>query len=116
MPFIVGNWYGEQQPNNPNVLWLARFWPDGRFAARFRTCRGKTAEDEDDKGNWLLRSGVIEVTSKLVNGHAILQVERYRTLSYDGRKHVYRHERTGFVFTAVRVSADYELPSCNISS
>jgi hypothetical protein len=115
-PFIVGNWYGEEQPHDPNVFWLAHFWPDGRFKALFRTCHGKTTEDEDDSGSWTLRDGVLEVTSVLVNGHAIHQPERYRTISFDGRKHVYRHERTGFVFSAVRVDSDFQLASCNLSS
>jgi hypothetical protein len=114
--FIIGNWYGEEQPHDPNVFWVARFWPDGRFTALFRTCHGRTAEDEDDRGTWAMAAGALEVTSTVVNGRAIYQAERYRTLSYDGKKHVYRHERTGFVFTAVRVRDDFELPSCNLSS
>jgi hypothetical protein len=115
-PFIVGNWYGEAQPHDPNVYWLAHFWPGGRFAAKFRTCHGKTGEDEDDTGTWSYRADTLEVTSTRVDGQATFQVERYHTLSYDGRKHVYRHEASGFVFTAVRVRADFELPSCNLSS
>ena len=114
--FLVGVWYGEEQPKDPNVFWLARFFPDGRFHALFRTCHGKQAFDEDDTGTWSLRNGALEVTSTLVNGHAILQVERYHTLSYDGHKHVYRHERSGFVFSAVKVRDDYELPACGLSS
>lgn len=114
--FVIGTWYGEEQPKDPNVFWLARFFSDGRFRALFRTCHGKETLDEDDSGTWTFRDNVLEVTSKLVNGHAILQAERYHTLSYDGRKHVYRHERTGFVFTAIRVRDDYELPACGLSS
>ena len=114
--FVVGTWYGEEQPKDPNVFWLARFFSDGRFHALFRTCHGKETFDEDDSGTWTFRDNVLEVTSKLVNGHTILQTERYHTLSYDGRKHVYRHERTGFVFTAIRVHDDYELPACGLSS
>ena len=113
--FLVGNWYGEEQPNDPNVLWLARFWPDGRFEAEFRTCRKTQSIDEIDKGSWTYRDGAAEVTSTLVNGRPIHVVDRYKTLSYSGNKHVYRHERTGYVFTAVRVDADFELPSCSLS-
>lgn len=114
--FLTGNWYGEEQPKDPNVFWTARFWSDGRFEAKFRTCHRKETEDETDDGIWSYKNGVVEVTSTSVDGHPILAVEHYHTLSYDGRKHVYRHERTGFVFTAVRVSADFELPSCSLSS
>ena len=115
-PFLVGNWYGEEQPKDPNVFWLAHFFPDGRFEAKFRTCHRKQIYDEIDEGRWTYRNAVAEVTSILVNGQRIDDVQRYHTLSYDGRKHVYRHEATGFVFTAVRVGADFELPSCNLSS
>ena len=114
--FLIGNWYGEEQPKDPNVFWLARFWPGGRFEAKFRTCHGKQTLDELDQGYWTYKDGVAEVTSTLVDGHPIHAVERYHTLSYDGRKHIYRHERSGFVFTAIRVGPDYELPSCSLSS
>lgn len=114
--FLVGNWYGEQQPHDPNVLWLARFWPDGRFQAKFRTCRPKDFVDEVDEGTWTYNGRITEVTSTFVNGSPMHVVDRYDTISYDGRKHVYRHERTGFVFTAVRVDDKFELPSCNMSS
>jgi len=114
--FLIGNWYGEEQPKDPNVFWLAHFFPDGRFEAKFRTCHQKQTLDELDTGTWTYKANVAEVTSTLVNGRMINQVERYHTLSYDGRKHVYRHEATGFVFTAIRVGPDYELPSCNLSS
>lgn len=115
-PFLVGNWYGEEQPSDPNVFWLAHFFSDGRFEAKFRTCHQRQALDEIDEGRWTYKNAVAEVTSRFVNGRAIDDVQRYHTLSYDGRKHVYRHEATGFVFTAVRVNADFELPSCNLSS
>ncbi len=114
--FLVGNWYGEEQPHDPNVFWLARFWPNGRFQAEFRTCHPGQTLDETDEGRWTYKNGVAEVTSTRVNGQPIDIVDRYRTLSYDGNRHTYRHERTGFVFTAVRVSADFELPACNLSS
>jgi|SRR5579871_1001716 len=114
--FLVGHWYGEEQPEDPNVFWLASFWPDGRFEAMFRTCHKDKAVDERDDGTWTYRNGVARVTSTRVDGHPILAIEDYRTLSYDGRKHVYRHLRTNFVFTAVRVAADFTLPSCALSS
>jgi hypothetical protein len=114
--FLVGNWYGEEQPEDPNVFWLAHFFPDGKFEAKFRTCHQKQIIDEVDEGRWTYKNAVAEVTSTLVNGRTIDDVQRYHTLSYDGRKHIYRHEATGFIFTAVRVGADFELPSCNLSS
>jgi hypothetical protein len=82
----------------------------------FRTCHGRQTFDEDDSGTWVFRDAVLEVTSRSVNGQPILQTERYHTLSYDGRKHVYRHERSGFVFSAVRVGDDFQLPACGLSS
>jgi hypothetical protein len=115
-PFLVGNWYGEEQPDDPNVMWMAHFWPDGRFQAQFRVCKGKQQFDETDEGSWTYTNKIAEVTSNFVNGVHTHQVERYDTLSYDGHKHVYRHERTKFVFHAVRVDADFELPGCNLSS
>lgn len=114
--FLVGNWYGEEQPEDPNVFWLAHFHADGRFDAMFRTCHANQATDETDIGTWTYTSGGFDVDSTAVNGHATRQVEHYTTVSYDGRKHTYRHQRTGFVFSAVRVGETFELPACGLSS
>jgi hypothetical protein len=115
-PFLVGDWYGEGQPDNPNVYWVAHIQEDGFYSAHFRFCRGHVASDVEDLGNWTYSAKVAVLVTLRVNGQAVHDTDRYDTISYDGRKHVYRHERTGYVFTAVRVAKDFELPTCSLSS
>jgi hypothetical protein len=117
LPVMVGNWYGEGQPNDPNTMWLAHIAPDGKFSAQFRSCvRGKPVDEQTIAGSWTYHDGQWELVTTLVNGITINSINIYKTLSYDGRKHVYRHLQTNYVFTAVRVKQDYKLPSCNLSS
>jgi hypothetical protein len=114
--FLIGDWYGEGQPDDPNVYWLAHIGSDGRYSALFRFCRGHVASDLEDTGTWTYGGKIVEIVTLTVNGHPVRDTDRYDTLSYDGHKHVYRHERSGYVFTAVRVKHDFELPPCSLSS
>lgn len=111
VPFI-GTWYGEGQPDDPNVYWLARYDASGRFEADFRVCHGKQAEDQHDTGVWTYANNIDDVVTLSVNGVSSYYDDRYDTLSIDAHKFVYRHERTGFVFTAVKVEPNSALPSC----
>ena len=115
-PSLVGFWYGEGQPEDPSVYWLAHLDSDGQFSAVFRFCARRPGFDLKESGIWSYSGRVATLVTRDLNGHVVRQTERYDTLTYDGRKHVYRHERTGFVFTAIRVGADFEVPPCTAVS
>ena len=113
----VGNWYGEGQPDSRNVMWLSHEWPDGRYEIRFRRCeRGKTVWEQTETGRWHYTKGVEEIQTTFVNGRRAYLKDSYRTVSYDGRKHVYRHVADGFVYSTVRVDDNFRLPSCAMVS
>lgn len=109
---IVGNWYGEGQPNDPNYVWIAHFYPGGNYVAQFRVCHGNAGADDIDKGVWTYAGGINDVVTLEANGHPMYSDDRYDTVSLDAKKFVYKHEATGFVFTARRVDDKFELPSC----
>jgi hypothetical protein len=116
-PLPVGNWYGEGQPWSGRIIWLAHIWPGGRFELEARAClKGKTLADDQEWGHWSYSKGIMDIVTATVNGRPAPREDTYKTQSYDGRKHVYKHDRTGFVFTGVRVAESFELPSCNLSS
>jgi len=109
----VGNWYGEGQPGEGNVIWLSHHWPDGRWDIRGRWCKGgKVLREEFDSGHWQYTKGAELIVTTKVDGQPAHDENHYRTVSYDGRKHVYRHLESGFVFSSVRVDEKFELPSC----
>ena len=113
-PFLVGNWYGEGQPTSPNVFWLAHIAPNGSFEAQFRRCEKKARRDIVIAGTWSAKNGLWELVTTVSNGQNVYGVNHYKTESYDGRKHIYKHLETGFVFSAVRVAANFQLPGCDI--
>ena len=109
---IVGTWYGEGQPGDPDYFWVAHFSAGGNYEAHFRVCHGTVPQEDVNKGVWTYAKGVNDVLTLEADGHAMYRDDRYDTLSIDAAKFVYRHEATGFVFTARRVDDNFKLPSC----
>ncbi len=109
---IVGTWYGEGQPDDPNYMWMAHYDAGGKYEAHFRICRGTATEEIVNKGVWTYSGAIDDVVTLEADGHAMYHDDRYDTLSLDKNKYVYRHEATGFVFTARRVADDFKLPTC----
>lgn len=111
-PQIVGTWYGEGQPGDPDYFWVAHFSAGGNYEAHFRICKGTDTREDVNKGVWTYSGGVNDVLTLEADGHAMYRDDHYDTLSLDATKFVYRHEGTGFVFTARRVEDTFKLPSC----
>ncbi len=115
-PLPVGNWYGEGQPYSGKVVWLSHAWPDGRYKIEARTClKGKNVGEGMETGKWGYHNGVMHIVTLVVDGHPSVREDSYHTLSYDGRKHTYRHVGTGYVFTGVRVAESFQLPACDLT-
>jgi hypothetical protein len=112
----IGIWYGEGEPDDPDTMWLIQFTPDGNFTAQFRFCRGRRGADQYETGTWSFGAGIEDVVTRTVNGRARYDDNRYKLLSYDGRKQVYRYLRTGFVFTSVKVGGKFRMPQCGLTS
>ncbi len=115
-PVMVGNWYGEGQPATPEAFWVAHIAPNGSFDAEFRLCEKGRQGETSIKGKWTLKNGLYEFITRTADGQSVYGVNHYKTQSYDGRKHVYRHVETGFLFSAVRVAQTFQLPDCNPTS
>ncbi len=115
LPIMVGNWYGERQPDSTNVIWLAHIQPDGRFSAEFRNCDRNAPGGQVISGTWTYKDGLWDLDTLLVNGVPVNELNQYKTVSYDGRRHVYRHLQTGFVFSAIRVGEDFKLGPCDLT-
>jgi hypothetical protein len=111
-PAIAGTWYGEGQPNDPDYFWVAHFYPGGNYEAHFRVCRGNQTSEDVNKGIWTYSGHVNDVVTLEADGHSMYRDDRYDTISIDAKSFVYRHEATGYVFTARRVDDKFQLPSC----
>jgi hypothetical protein len=112
-PYVVGNWYGEGQPGDRDAYWVSHEWPDGRIEIRFRGClAGKTRWESTLAGTWSIKGNIEELSITSVNGRKKAYMDRYEMLSYDGRKRTYRHVERGTLFSSIRVSDKFQLPSC----
>lgn len=109
---IAGTWYGEGQPGDPDYVWVAHFSAGGNYEAHFRVCHGGVTQEDVNKGVWTYSGRINDVLTLEADGHAMYRDDRYDTISIDASKFVYRHEATGFVFTARRVDDKFKLPSC----
>jgi hypothetical protein len=96
------------------VFWLAHVAPNGTFEAEFRRCEKKGRRDIVISGTWSEKDGLWQLLTTMANGQTVHALNNYKTQSYDGRKHVYRHLESGYLFTAVRVAATFELPGCDV--
>ncbi len=116
-PFPVGTWYGEGQPSYKTVMWVPHYYANGTVTARFRFCTPQGPFDSSLSGTWRYKDGKLTITSE--GG----RIDTYQTVSLDKQRWRYRYLAStgqtngiGFVFTAVRVTDDSEIPPCEFTS
>src|SRR5205814_2793391 len=120
---VIGDWYGEGEPNNPRMMFLSHRGAYGAFAIEFRNCSSGNALDHSESGTWFGAGGKYTIVTASVDGALVHYVDEYETISDDGRSSRYRlvasdslQSSIGFVFTATRVSKDFVLPDCQLTS
>ena len=120
---IIGTWFGEGEPGNPNDVWLARVSPDGTFKVTFRMCRPSSTLLIDE-GTWKVTGQQMEIIYTTANSHAVHDRDLYQILSNDGHRMQYKLTQSeaapassiGFVFTSNKVADDFQIPGCDFVS
>lgn len=115
-PWLVGDWFGQGQPYDRSEMWLAHMKPNGEIQVQFRTCAKGKALDKYEGGWWSLSGNTETIRIVTVNGLIYPRTDTYTILTQNGRKQVYRYQRTGFVYTSSRVDGAFEMPSCEAVS
>ena len=115
-PYVVGDWYGQGQPNDKSNMWLDHLRPDGAFNGQYRTCLKGKASDTVQSGTWSLTGDSLTISILTVDGFFQPRNDVYQTMTHDGRHWVYNYLRMGYVFKADRVDGKFELPSCETVS
>jgi len=120
---LVGDWYGEGQPNSPQVMFLVHEYAGGTFTIEFRDCSSGRAVDHVESGDWSYADDKETVVTEALNGRKAHFVDQYLTVSYDGRNRRYQliasdslASEIGFVFSAVRVDKSFTLSDCKLTS
>lgn len=113
--FLTGRWFGQGEPHDKSEMWLAQASANGDFAVQFRACRKGKAADHFEKGTWWFEAGTEYVRITWSDGQAVSRETPYRILAADGKRQTYRMA-DGFVFQSAQVDADFEMPSCELTS
>jgi len=117
---IEGYWYGEDYEQFPGIRtqWLNYRAPDGTFQVEFRRYHNCMLElRQIESGRWFVEGATYTTITEWVDltrltPDDIHYVEIYDLVSVEPRTMEYRHERTGILFKARRVGADFEFPAC----
>jgi len=120
---VLGDWYGEGQPGEPEVYWIDHYGSDGSFAVEARYCTNGRNDYHVEAGSWSIRNGRLRIATEVVNGRAKVRVDEYDVLAFDGRTWKNRlisstlfPEDAGAEFTSVHVGQGFKLPGCQHTS
>ena len=116
VPYVVGTWYGQGQPDDRDEMWLEHLLPNGGFDGLYRTCIKGKAQDLFQTGSWSLAGDMITIRIATIDGAPNPRTDLYRTLSRTGKKWTYRYLRLGFVYNAERVADNFQLYTCDAVS
>jgi hypothetical protein len=111
-PSMVGIWFSAFQPDEPNVMALIEFKPDGTFEEEFRKCEnGEVVGAYFESGKWSLMDGVERITVEMINGERSHNEDTYTVEMLTDAERRVRLEPQGFVFASRRVN-NFEFPKC----
>jgi len=118
----VGIWYGEGQPQDPDILYLDQFNEDGTFKSEFRKYdRCEVLWRQIEEGRWSQEGDVIITHTHSLNGIALLPEEiakakqEYRVESASSTKLELRHLESDYLFVEYRFPS-FEFFVCGVGS
>jgi hypothetical protein len=113
-PSFVGIWFSAGQPDEPGVMSVIEFLPDGTFREEFRKCEnGQITGFQFQSGTWSVENGVEHTLSTMINGEASNVADTYQVeLLTDAQRRIRMTAGDkDYVFASVRVSK-FEFPDC----
>jgi len=114
--FVVGNWFGMDQPRIKSLMWITNWRADGSFSFHFRHCKKGKNQDLRSTGSWTFHEKTLTVRTMAVDGKPFAVTDVYEMLSHDKKRLTYREMPAGFVYHASRVDPDFQMPSCEMTS
>jgi hypothetical protein len=115
-PSVVGNWFGQGQPDDKTAMYLDHLLPNGDFHGEYRNCvKGKTV-DTTQSGRWMLKGDRLTIIIGNDDGMPTLRTDLYTMLSLEDRLWKYRFDPTAFLYSAKRVDGGFKLPPCQLVS
>jgi len=111
-PSLTGIWYGEGQPDDPNVVYLDYFAPDGTFISEFRKYENcKVVGDSVQSGTWTSEGKVQHMVTTQIDGMPAHFEHSYTIELLNDREVHARLQQNGFLFVEQRIDR-FEFPNC----
>ncbi len=115
-PWLAGTWFGTGQPGDRSEMFLDTMGANGQFRAHHRWCRKGKPVDQFQAGTWSLKGDLLTINVATVNGKPSPQSDPYRILSHDAHSQKYVYLPINFAYTSSRVAANFDMPSCELTS
>jgi hypothetical protein len=111
-PSFVGIWYSAGQPDEPGVMSLIEFKPDGTYREEFRKCEnGEVIGFQTQSGTWSVENGIEKTVTEMINGEASKVEDSYRVEILTETQRRVRMESQNLVFSSIRVD-EFRFPDC----
>ena len=111
-PSLSGIWYGEGQPDDPNIVYIDYFGPDGTFISEFRKYEGcKIVSDHVESGTWTSEGKVQHLVTTQINGKPVHFTHSYTIELLTETQVRARLHENGYLFVQQRVDR-FAFPNC----
>jgi hypothetical protein len=111
-PSLAGIWYGEGQPDDPNIVYLDYFGSDGTFISEFRKYEGcKVIEDHVESGTWTSKGKVQYLVTTQINGKPAHFEHSYTIELLTDTQVRARLQMNGYLFVEQRIDR-FQFPNC----
>ena len=111
-PSLSGIWYGEGQPDDPNIVYLDYFGADGNFISEFRKYeRCTVVEDHIESGTWTSKGNVQSLVTTEINGAPVHFEHAYTIEKLTDTQVSARLLGNGYLFVEQRIDR-FEFPNC----
>ena len=115
--YMVGTWFGQGQPDDKFAMYIDRMRADGTWRGEYRVCsKGKPPKDDIQEGRWRLAGDILTLGVETVGGQFWPRTDIYKILEHSPKAQKYLSLGYKFTYTPQRVSDDFKIPSCDLTS
>jgi len=114
--YMVGTWFGHGQPESKDSMYIDRMRADGSWRGEYRTCLKGKASDQVQSGHWSLSGDILSLQVEKVDGIPAARTDTYKIISHGAQSQKYLSLAWNFPYAPQRVSDDFQMPSCELTS
>jgi hypothetical protein len=114
--YMVGTWFGQGQPHSKESMYIDRMRADGSWRGEYRTCRKGKAQDQVQEGRWLISNSTLILKVEIVDGQRQPRTDNYKMLAHTSTTQKYVSLGWSFPYTPQRMTDDFQMPSCELTS